>query len=324
MKSISELGSLKLLTDTSKITVLKKRMTSVEESSGGLGSMDLFEICAIVWHRKWLVMGVSMISLGISLAYIFTAKEWYRAEVLLKPAEPKLTSGLSGQLGGLGGLASLAGINLGNANSAEPIAVLTSREFTRAFLEEQKLLPVLYSNKWDAVGNRWKSSRFSDPPDIRDAVDRFNKSIRRVQEDRKTGFVTMSVEWTDPQIAAGWANFLVERLNERMRSRALVESETNVAYLKQELASSNVVALQQSIGRVLEAELQRLMLARATKEYSFKIIDHAIPPKRRSWPRGTLIVGIALLFGIAVSIVLVLSRHAMGRDAIKIPSHSTA
>jgi uncharacterized protein involved in exopolysaccharide biosynthesis len=305
------------------ITVLEKSsMTGVDESSNRLGSMDFFQICAIVWRHKWFVLGVSVISVGVSLAYIFTAQEWYKAEVLLKPAETKAPAGLSSQLGGLGGLASLAGINLGNNNSAEPIAVLTSREFTRAFLEDQKLLPVLYWKKWDAVGNRWKTSLFSDPPDIRDAVDRFNKSIRTVQEDRKTGFVTMTVEWKDPQIAAAWANLLVERLNERMRSRALAESETNVDYLKKELASSNVVALQQSIGRVLEAELQRLMLAKATKEYSFKIIDHAIPPKRRSWPRTLLIAGAALLFGAVASILFVLGRDARGRDASKIPAQS--
>jgi uncharacterized protein involved in exopolysaccharide biosynthesis len=218
-----------------------------------------------------------------------------------------------GSLGGLGGLASLAGINLGTGNSAEAMAVLVSREFTAAFLEDQNIMPQLYPNRWDAVQGRWKPSIFFDAPDIRDATQRFSKSIRTVQEDRKTGFVTMSIEWTDPKIAADWANLLVERLNERMRSNALVEAETNVSYLKQEIASSNVVPMQQSIGRVLEAELQRLMLAKATQEYSFKIIDHAIPPRRRSWPRGIIVAPIALLLGVAASVFYVLAQDAISR-----------
>jgi uncharacterized protein involved in exopolysaccharide biosynthesis len=291
-------------------------MNRVDELAAPNESIGFFEIMSILWKRKWLILGVAALAVGVSLIYIFTAEQWFRAEVLLKPTETKSSLGGVGQLGslgGLGGLASLAGINLGGANSAEAMAVLVSREFTAAFLEDQNLMPLLYPKRWDAVQGRWKPSKLFDPPDIRDAVQRFNKSIRTVQEDRKTGFVTMSIEWTNPKIAADWANLLVDRLNERMRSKALAEAETNVVYLKQELVSSNVVQLQQSIGRVLEAELQRLMLAKATREYSFKIIDHAIPPKRHSWPRGIIVAPIALLLGVAVSVLYVLVQDAISR-----------
>jgi uncharacterized protein involved in exopolysaccharide biosynthesis len=289
------------------------------ESAARNESIGFFEIMSILWNRKWLIAVVAALAVGLSLVYVFTAKQWFRADVLLKPTDSKtsLTGvGQLGSLGGLGGLASLAGINLGSGNSAEAMAVLVSREFTAAFLEDQNIVPLLYSNRWDAVQGRWKPSAFFDPPDIRDATQRFNKSIRSVQEDRKTGFVTMSIEWTDPKIAADWANLLVERLNERMRSKALVEAETNVAYLKQEIASSNVVPMQQSIGRVLEAELQRLMLAKATHEYSFKIIDHAIPPRRHSWPRGIIVAPIALLLGVAAAVFYVLAQDAISRKRV--------
>jgi len=271
--------------------------------------LDFFQICAVVWDRKWTLVIVTAVVVGLATAYAFTARERFRAEVLLKPADTRTNSGLSSQLGGLGGLASIAGLNLNNNTTAEPIAVLTSREFTGAFIEDLNLLPVLFPRRWDDIAKRWKPSVFSSPPDIRDAVKYFNKSVRTVQEEKKTGFVTMSVEWTDPKIAADWANLLVDRLNERMRNRALAESALNVSYLKEELASSNLVALQQSIGRVLENELQKLMLAKATKEYSFKIIDHAQPPRWRSWPRRALIMGGGLVFGFIGSALFIATFH---------------
>jgi uncharacterized protein involved in exopolysaccharide biosynthesis len=272
--------------------------------------LDFFQICAIVWNRRWTLVLITVIVLALSTVYAFTARERFRAEVLLRPADTRANSGgLSSQLGGLGGLASIAGINLNTNNSAEPVAVLTSREFTAAFIEDLNLLPVLFPKRWDAVSKQWKPSMFSGPPDIRDAVRYFNKTVRAVQEDKKTGFITMSVEWTDPKIAADWANVLVDRLNARMRERALAESTLNVAYLKEELGASNLVALQQSIGRVLENELQKLMLAKATKEYSFKIIDHAQPPKWHSWPRRALIIGGGLFFGIVGSALFIATFH---------------
>jgi len=271
----------------------------------------------LVWNHKWAVCLVTAAFIALASAYIFTAKERFRAEVLLRPADTKSAPGISGALGGLGGLASLAGINIGVGNTAEPIAVLSSREFTAAFLEDQNLLPVLFPSRWDSANKHWKPSRFSGLPDVRDGVRYFDKSIRTVREDKKTGFVTLSIEWTDPNVAANWANMLVERVNERMRNRALAESELNVAYLKQELASSNIVSLQQSIGHVLETELQKLMLAKATKEYSFKIIDHAEPPKWRSSPRRLLVIGASFIFGLGSSVFYIVAKYSKRRSTKK-------
>jgi uncharacterized protein involved in exopolysaccharide biosynthesis len=276
--------------------------------------LDLFQLGAVVWSHKWTVIVVTAIFVAMGSAYAFTAKEIFRAEVLLKPVDAKSAQGMSSALGGLGGLASLAGINIGLGNTAEPIAVLSSREFTAAFLEDQNLLPVLFPDKWDSANRRWKPSSFSRVPDVRDGFRYFDKNIRTVREDKKTGFVTLSIAWTDPNVAATWANLLVERVNERMRNRALAESEINVAYLKQELASSNIVSLQQSIGHVLESELQKLMLAKATKEYSFKIIDHAEPPKWRSSPYRAVIIGASFILGIGSSIFFIVARHAKRRS----------
>ena len=38
--------------------------------------------------------------------------------------------------------------------------------------------------------------------------------MRRVSEDRKTGLVTLSIQWKDSVVAANWANAVVMRLNE--------------------------------------------------------------------------------------------------------------
>jgi uncharacterized protein involved in exopolysaccharide biosynthesis len=295
-------------------------MNPVSEAVHERDTIDVFDLLSIVWSRRWFVVCVTALTVALSVLYIFVTRDTYRVDVLLKPTDLKSSLGGYASQGALGGLANLAGINLNSSTSAEPIAVLTSREFTRAFLEEQNLLPVLYAKRWDASKNQWKPSRFLSPPDIRDAIDLFNKKIRTVQEDRKTGFVIMTVQWRDPNLATAWANMLVDRLNERMRSRALEEASANVTYLKQELASSDLVSMQQSVGRVLESEIQRLMLARATKEYSFKVIDHAVPPKRPSWPKPAVIIPIAFLLGASIAIFYVLVRQAIGRDGRATPA----
>jgi uncharacterized protein involved in exopolysaccharide biosynthesis len=289
-------------------------MPDVTETVENIPAMNVFEIWSIVWRSKWVVILTTAIFTGLALAYVLEAKAWYRAEVLLKVADSKQGQGLLGQLGGgVGGLASLAGIDVGSNKSAEPIAVLKSRELAAAFIEEQNLLPVFFASKWDVSANRWKSSDTKKQPDIRDGIKYFQRTVLKVVEDKKTSLVTLSVDWTDAKIAATWANLLVDRVNERMRERALAEGDASMNYLKQELVGTSLVPLQQSIGRVIETQLQQLILAKSSSEYAFRVIDHAQTPKWRDHPSRILIVALAFFAGITISSVYLVSRQAIRR-----------
>jgi uncharacterized protein involved in exopolysaccharide biosynthesis len=292
-------------------------MATTIESLNSDQSMNLIDIWSIVWRSKWVVILTTAVCVGLATFYAVTAAPWYRAEVLLKVAENKQSQGLLGQLGGgVGGLASLAGIDVGSNKSAEPIAVLKSRELAAAFIEEQNLLPVFFADRWDAATKRWKSPDADKQPDIRDGIRFLEKSVLKVLEDKKTNLITVSVDWTDPKIAAMWANMLIERVNNRMRQRALAEGEASMNYLKQELSATSLVPLQQSVGRVIETQLQQLIIAKSNDEYAFRILDHAQIPKYRDHPHRSVVIGLALFAGLAISTVFLLARHVVRRGRI--------
>lgn len=264
--------------------------------------IDLLALWQTIWQGKWMIIGITALFTLAAVAYALNATQWYRAEVLLSPAGTKSTEGLAGQLGNLGGLASLAGISVGASNTSEPLAVLKSRDFARAFIEDQKLLPILFANKWDATSSRWTPADPKDWPDIRDGEKYFGEKVLFVAEDKKTGLINLSIEWKEAKLAADWANMLAERVNDRMRERALVEAQANISFLHQELATTNLVTLQQSIGRLLDSEIQKLMLARGKKEFAFRVIDRAEVPKWRSWPKRAQVVGLGALGGAVLSV----------------------
>jgi uncharacterized protein involved in exopolysaccharide biosynthesis len=276
--------------------------------------LNLADVVGIM-RRDWRLIAVVVFICAVaSVVYALLAQQWYRADVVLKPADSKQTQGLLGQLGGLSGLAGLAGLNFSDNRTSESIAVLKSRELIGGFIEEQNLLPVLFADKWDANTKRWKSDDPVKQPDVRDGVKYFLRSVFSLQEDKKNGLVTITVDWKDGPTAAAWADMLVARVNEVTRNRALALAEYNVNYLKQELASSTVVAMQQSIGRVLESELQKLLLAKADKEYAFKTLDHAQAPRLRYWPKRTLLVIGAVIVGFFGSALFCVSREVMRRN----------
>ena len=270
--------------------------------------VSLRELWSILWNGKWLIVAATVVFAVLSVVYALLATEWYRADVLLAPSEERSTPALGGQLGGL---AALAGVTVGGGDSVQAVATLRSREFAREFIDEFSLLPILFADEWDEEAQRWRAADPEDSPDIRDAVRFFHEAVLKVSEDRQTNLVTLGIEWKNPDVAAEWANVLVQRLNLRLRARALREAEANVAYLQQELAQTTVVTLQQSIGRLLESELQKLMLARGNEEFAFRIMDPAQAPKERVRPKRALIAVVGTMLGGMLGVFLVFLLHAV-------------
>jgi uncharacterized protein involved in exopolysaccharide biosynthesis len=288
----------------------------ITPGSGFSGAADdkisLRQIWQILWQGKGIVIATTIIFAVGSITYALQAKEIFRAEVLLAPAAEQSAPMLGGQLGGI---AALAGVSMGDSNDVEALAVLQSRKFARDFIEQMNLLPVFFEKNWDAANKRWVQEDPDEVPDVRDGVKFFHENILSVSEARSTGLVTLAIEWTDPDIAAAWASVLVQRLNDRLREKALQEAETNVAYLQSELASTTLVTLQESIGRLLESELPKLMLAKGNEEFAFKILDPAVSPKHRVRPKRVLTVVIGTILGGLLGMFMVLVGHS-GRAAV--------
>jgi uncharacterized protein involved in exopolysaccharide biosynthesis len=264
--------------------------------------IDLFKLWNTLWRSRWLIVATTAV-FGLGAAIVASLlPPVYSANVVLAPV--KGDDVLGGLAGSLGGLASLAGIRAGGSGNIEAVAVLRSRDFARAFIEDENLLPVLFPDNWDAAAGRWKQE---PGPDYAQAARFFVGRVRRVDEDR-SGLVTLSIDWRDPEQAAAWANLLAARLNDHMRKRALAEAEENVNYLRHEFESTSVVPLQQSIGGLLENEMQKLMLARGNAEFAFRIIDRAEVSRAKLKPRVTLIVVLAAFFGGVFSVFVVLVR----------------
>jgi hypothetical protein len=204
-------------------------------------------------------------------------------------------------MGQIGGLASVAGLNLkGNGPDAERSAILLSRGLVDAFVKRYKLAPLI--NGDSKLGN---SDWF--------AVERFRLGVLDRHEDKLKGVTTITIEWSDPIVAARWANDFVGLANELLRERAILESTRNIEYLNKQLAQTNVVEIQQAIYRLIEGETKTLMLAHGRAEYAFTIVDPAVSPEVRFSPRRTLLVMSGLLVGGLAGSFIAWARKAVRR-----------
>jgi uncharacterized protein involved in exopolysaccharide biosynthesis len=267
------------------------------------------DLWSILLAGKWFVLGSMAVctSLAIALAYVLPVK--YRAETLLKPA--RVETNVMSQLGLASGIASLAGLNLPmDDRSAEGRAVLESKEFSMDFVRTENLLPVLFAEQWDSTAGRWRSSNPKKIPTELDAYRLLRDRVRTVSQDIQTRMVLVAIEWTDPELAASWANKMVAMLNEKMRKDAIDRSTRNLEFLRKQYEDTNVAPLRDAIARLMETELQTSMLASVQQDYAFRVIDRAVVPNRRISPNRTMIAATGLILGLALGVLIAIARSA--------------
>ena len=265
--------------------------------------VDLQAVWRHLWiNWAWIAGSVVLFAVLFTVAALILPRIYRATTVLVSAGAERnsLNSSLNSALGSLGGLASIAGVNVGASDAAteEALAVLRSRQFTEAFIASNHLLPELYSRRWDNATGQWKNA--ADQPTTARALRYFDSKVRTIIQDRKTGLITVQIDWRDRDEAAAWANAMVQRLNEEMRSRAIAKSDASLAYLQGELQKTVEVGTRDAINRLIEAQIRQRMLANVTEEFAFRVVDKALPadaddpqsPKKPEWIAGGLVIGL--------------------------------
>jgi uncharacterized protein involved in exopolysaccharide biosynthesis len=173
------------------------------------------------------------------------------------------------------------------------------------------MMPVLFAARWDDTAQDWYQDG-EPPPSINDGYRKLTRKLLAVDTDEVTGFVTVSIEWKDAQVANRWLIALIADLNEDIRQRERDEALQSLQFLKEELNRTDLMDLRVALNQLSLAELQKLTLANVREEFAFKIIDPPNPPDPDDpvWPKPLLIVIGAAIFGVFAGLFLAIMLTA--------------
>ena len=284
--------------------------------------INLYELFKTFWDSKWLILSITTASCIFIVLYSLSIPNIYRSSALVMPAQSQ-GSNVSGALSGLGGLASMAGLSIpsGNSNNKEEaIAVLTSHQFLEDFIiNNDILLPLMASKGWDAKKNelilnpkiydiknkKWigKSSGKTNAPTIQEAVRSF-RQIYIVSENKKNGFVTISIDFYSPYVSKEWIDLIIENINETMRVQAVSMATSSLNYLNDQINKTNISEIKIVLSELAKSETQKIMLSKSSPEYVFKTIDKAFAPEIKISPRRSIICIIGALVGFSLSLLI--------------------
>jgi LPS O-antigen subunit length determinant protein (WzzB/FepE family) len=271
--------------------------------------------------RRWrLMVATTVAGAVIALAIALLMPPIYRAQALVAPVTQNAPTP-GGALRQLTGLAALADLELGSGGGRkqESLATLRSKGFVRDFIQTNNLLPVLFARRWDARTQRWRAGE--TPPTLGEAVKHFTDDVVDISDDRATGFVTVTVDWYSPQLAAQWANGMVAAVNEKLRADAISSADRSLDYLNRELSKTNVVEIRQAIYKLIEQQVNNAMMANVQREYAYRFLDAAVAPEKRYSPKRSVITAVGAALGLFLgALVVYLLRGRRQRLAAAAPA----
>ena len=283
---------------------------------------------SLLRHKLSIFMLTLLFGVGALVVALVTPNT-YQAEVLISSSQNKSGGGLSALASQYGSMAALAGIDLGSGDTGmeSAMALLQSRKFIISMIEEENLKPVLFSNSWDSEAKAWLIPAPSTVSRIKNIFATEAKSVDpipsdlaafkafddlfSVSKDKLSGLVTIKMQSEDPQWATYIANKIIIRLNEYLRNEAILQSDSNIRYLEQEIADTPLVEFKTALYELVESESRNKMFANVNKEYAFKVIDPALVPEQAVKPKRKLILVLGVMLGFMLGCAQALIRAAI-------------
>ncbi len=290
--------------------------------------IDLRELFSVLWAGKTKIIAITAVFAVASVIYALSVPNQYKATALLAPAQSD-GGGLSSALGQLGGLASLAGVSIGGGESSESqIAqeIMKSWSFVEGFIADNDLAVSVYAaegwskgsnelqinqDAYDSEGSEWlieDDSGVVGPPSSWQLFKAFSERVA-VSEDKKSGLVSVSIEYYSPQIAKQWLDLYISAINKHMQERQVEKVSNNISYLEAQIGKTSIAEMREVFYTIIEEQTKNKMVAEASPDYAFVAVSPSMVPEEKSQPKRALICILGTLLGGMLSVLLVLVMH---------------
>ena len=297
--------------------------------------IDLRELFSVLWAGKVKIIAITAVFAVASVIYALSVPNQYKASALLAPAQQE-SGGLSGALGQLGGLASLAGVSIGGGESSESqIAqeIMKSWSFVEGFIADNDLAVEVYAaegwskgsnelqinqDAYDSEGSEWlieDDSGVVGPPSSWQLFEAFSDKLS-VSEDKKSGLVSVSIEYYSPQIAKQWLDLYISAINKHMQARQVEKVSNNISYLEAQIGKTSIAEMREVFYTIIEEQTKNKMVAEASPDYAFVAVSPSMVPEEKSQPKRALICILGTLLGGMLSVLWVLVRHYTRSTAV--------
>lgn len=278
--------------------------------------IDIKELLNILWVGKKIIIASTTVFSILAILYSLQLPNIYSSTALLSPAGQETSAG---SMGGIGGLANLAGISLSAQSTGNSTKALTKVK-TISFYKENILpnifLPDLVAlESWDSQNNiiSYASNKYYDAESKtilktaspQKTYKKFMKIVD-ISNDKKNGFITISIKHQSPYVAKKWTELIVDQINQFFRNQDKLQAEASINFLNAQMAQTSYTEIKNIIAELLKQELQKLSLIEANNFYVFSYLDPPIVKEKKSEPERSSISILGAVLGFMLGLLIVL------------------
>ena len=292
--------------------------------------IDLKEIFDLLFREKKIIMLITFFISVVGVVYSLLLPNIYQSTSILVPSGA--SSNISRSLQAYSGLASIAnmsipvpGENDDNSKKAQ-IKIQSLSFFEKNFLPNIFLPDLMAFRSWNPKSNSIEYNKriydqssenwirdYSYPkksiPSSQESFEVFIENHLSLNEDKKTGFITISIKHQSPFIAKKWNEILINEVNAYYRQKDKSESIDVVNYLNEQILLTSFSEVKEAIAQLLQEETQKLALIEAKQSYVFDFIDPPAVMEKKSEPIRAIICILFSTIGVLFSIFFVIIKN---------------
>ena len=278
--------------------------------------ITLNEIIRFLISKYIFISSILFIFFVSSIIYSISIPNSYTSESIYSTEERDLVSESS-----LGGLAGFVGLDIGDKSNKANLAMelINSRAFFRLIIEDEEILKKIFGAKsYNELSkqilfddnvldskNNWKKDK---KPSVLKAYKVYSQSLK-ISKSVETGFIEMSYEHVSPVFASELLDLIAKKANDFLRNKDIGASKEALTFLRDQLRQESVVSVRNSMGQLIESQLETLMIAQISDEYFLKSIEPPFIPEEKSSPQRIVIVFLFSLFSIFLSSIFLISKE---------------
>ena len=290
------------------------------DSSGQ--EINLSEILRSLWASKLLIISITFLFALSSVIYAIKTPDKFTSTAILQVQSG--TNNSNSSMSQFSGIASLAGISLPSGNTNKSYYVIEhlnsfddiSENLIAAVGYDSSKEKTLFDEKlFDVNSKTWVRDPSPERQKIPTYLEVHEKFIEQVDVsmDKKSGYLKISFEHFSPNFSYNFVNLIINELNIVTREKDISESQAALDYLLNQLSSTEVANVRNSISLLINNQLEKLMLANVKEDYLISTIDAPFIPEINSYPNRPFIAIFGTLLGALLSIFFVLIKYYLNK-----------
>ncbi len=293
--------------------------------------LTLMDIVSVLWQKKIKILIFSSIISIFTFFYSLSLPNMYKSEAILASSFKDSDSGLQ-QFQNLAGISFLQDDS--SKMSDKGIEIMKSLNFFEKFASKnniffelmavdgwnaKKKVLLIDSSIYNQKKQKWTSnSSFSKDgkPSMQEAHRKFLK-LFQVNYLPGKGFVEISIEHYSPDVAKKWLELIINEINEISRLDEMNSAEKSINYLEKEISETKLIEVRQGLSKLVENQAEKMMFARATPEFLFKILASPYAPEIKSRPSRILYFIISFIISFVTAFFYFLAIYFLNRNQDK-------